>query len=457
MKNIERLLTSSFGLGWLPKAPGTWGSLPSILIFALACHYAGTPLSILISMAAIIIAGSLVCVKFAPAVIKQTGKNDPREVVADETAGQAVTFLAAIFFNFDTFDNAQIFTTALLGFLLFRFFDILKPWPVCKMEKYPQGWGILLDDLLAGVFAAIWLLVFYEFGVIEYLSGVLFGWGNGSLGIIQALILGIVQGATEFLPVSSSGHLVLFENIFKFDSETPEMLLFDLCLHVGTVVSIFIVFRKSIRDFVKNIFGSKKYGKNAIDIYKKSPSVHIFVLAIIVTGITGVIGIILEKTLKSAFGDLKLVAACWLITGTLLLITDYHKKNRMGLRKFGIRAAIIIALAQSVAILPGISRSGATICAGILVGLRRRWAVEFSFLIAILAILGAAAIELHNNFSTISSGSLPKASILIGTIAAAITGVFALKLLIKTVRSTNLKYFAYYCYVLACIVLIFLF
>ncbi len=455
MKNIERLLTSVFGLGWLPKAPGTWGSLPSLAIFALVCHYAGTPVSILISMAAIIIAGSVVCVKFSPAVIQLTGKNDPREVVADETAGQAVTFLAAAFFNPDMFDNAYIFTAALLGFLLFRFFDILKPWPVCKMEKYPLGWGILLDDLLAGLFAGIFLLLFYEFGIIDYWSGLLFP-RDDSLGIFQAIILGVVQGATEFIPVSSSGHLVLFENIFKFDPETPEMILFDLCIHTGTVVSIFIVFRKSIRDFVKNLLGSRKYGKNAAEVYRRSPSVHIFVLAILVTGITGVIGILLKKTFESAFGSLKLVAFCWLVTGTLLLITDFHKNNRMGLRKFGVREAIIIALAQSVAILPGISRSGATICSGILTGLRRRWAVEFSFLIAIPAILGATIVKVIDDFAQISEGNLPKTAVILGTIMAAVTGVFALKLLIKTVRSTNLKYFAYYCYALACIVLIFL-
>lgn len=455
MKNIERLLTSSFGLGWLPKAPGTWGSLPSLVIFALVCHYAGSSALISISMAALIIAGSFICVKFSPATMKLTGKNDPREIVADETAGQAVTFLAAAFFNFDKLDNAQIFTTALLGFLLFRFFDILKPWPISKMEKYPLGWGILLDDLLAGVFGGIFLLLFYKFGIINYWSILLFG-QDGSLGIFEAIVLGIVQGATEFLPVSSSGHLVLFENIFKFDPETPEMILFDLCIHTGTVVSIFIVFRKSIRDFVKNMLASRKYGKSPVEIYKRSPSVHIFTLAILVTGITGVIGIVLKKTFESAFGNLKLVALMWLVTGTLLLIADFHKKNRMGLRKFGIREAIIIALAQSVAILPGISRSGATICSGILVGLRRRWAVEFSFLIAIPAILGATAVKLIDDFAQISEGNLSIAAVISGTIMAAITGVFALKLLIKTVRSTNLKYFAYYCYVLACIVLIFL-
>ncbi len=453
--DIKRLLTSVFGLGFLPKAPGTWGSLPSVIIFALVCHYAGTSLSIVIAMGITILISSIVCVQCSPSVIKWTGKKDPGEIVVDETAGQAVTFLAAAFFNFETFDNAHIFITALLGFLLFRFFDISKPWPVRKLEKFPAGWGILLDDLLAGVFAGIVLLLCYQFGVIDYLSEKLFPSEGAPLGILHGIVLGIVQGVTEFLPVSSSGHLVLFEKIFNFNPETPQMLLFDLCVHVGTLAAIFIVFRKSISNFVKNLFASRKYGKNIIEIYKRSPSVHILVLAILVTGITGVIGILLKKYFESAMGNLNVVALMWLITGTLLLVTDMRRKSRIGLRQFGILAAIIVALAQSAAIMPGISRSGSTICAAILVGLHRRWAVEFSFLIAIPAILGAAAIQLIHDFSTISSGSLPIVSVVTGSIAAAITGVFALKLLIKTSRSTKLKYFAYYCYALACIVLIF--
>ena len=453
--DIKRLLTSMFGLGWLPKAPGTWGSIPAVIVFALVCHHIGTPLSIFIAISALIALGSVVCVKFSPSVIRQTGLKDPGEIVADETAGQAVTFLAVVFFNPETFDNAHIFMTALLGFLLFRIFDISKPWPVRKLEKFPAGWGILLDDLLAGVFAGISLLLCYKYSVIDFLSGTLFPSEGTPLGVLHAIVLGIVQGLTEFLPVSSSGHLVLFEKIFNFDPETSQMLLFDLCVHVGTVAAIFIVFRKSIGNFVKNLFASKKYGKNAVEIYKRSPSVHILILAVLVTGITGAIGLLLKHHFEASFGNLTLVASMWLITGTLLLLTDYRKKTRLGLRHFGIIAAIIVALAQSVAIMPGISRSGSTICAAILVGLHRRWAVEFSFFIAIPAILGAAAIDLIHNYSTILSGNLPVASVVTGSIAAAITGVFALKLLIKTSRSTNLKYFAYYCYTLAFIVFLF--
>ncbi len=452
---MKRLLTSCFGLGLLPLAPGTWGSLPPAVMFDLLGYIGATPATIAIVMAAFILAASIICIKFAPAVIALTGKTDPGEVVVDEVAGQAVTFLAIVPF-LSTFTTGQICTTTALGFLLFRLFDIAKPWPIRKLEKYPAGWGILADDLLAGVYAGIALIFCYKTGLIDYITESCAYADDSSLGVLHAVILGIVQGATEFLPVSSSGHLVLFENIFKFDPETPEMLLFDLSVHVGTVAAIFIVFRKSISDFVRNLLASGKYGKRPIEIYKRSPSVHILVLAILVTAVTGVLGILLEKNFAAARGNLKVVAAMWLITGTLLLITDSRKKTRLGLRQFGILAAIIVGLAQSAAIMPGISRSGATICAAILVGLHRRWAVEFSFLIAIPAILGAALIQSVRDFAQISSGSLPIIPVLAGSVAAAITGILALKLLIKASRKANLKYFAFYCYLLGGIVLVYL-
>jgi len=156
---MKRLLTSCFGLGLLPMAPGTWGSLPPAVMYDLLGYLGATPFIIAIVMAAFILAGSIICVVFAPAVIAATGKKDPREVVADEVAGQAVTFLAVVPLM-STFSTDQICLTTAVGFLLFRFFDITKPWPVRKLEKLPAGWGILADDLLAGIFAGIGLLIF---------------------------------------------------------------------------------------------------------------------------------------------------------------------------------------------------------------------------------------------------------------------------------------------------------
>jgi phosphatidylglycerophosphatase A len=156
---MKRLLASCFGLGRLPLAPGTWGSLPVVVIFGLMCQFNLSGPSISIVMAAMALAGSVICVKFAPAAIAATGKNDPGEVVADELAGQAVTFLVIPFFIPVILTTGQICIITSGGFLLFRLFDIVKPWPIRKLEKLPEGWGVLADDLLAGVYAAIVLLI----------------------------------------------------------------------------------------------------------------------------------------------------------------------------------------------------------------------------------------------------------------------------------------------------------
>ena len=156
---MKRWLVSCFGLGYLPVAPGTWGSLPPAIIFALMYQFGVPGLTISIVMAVLTIVGSLVCVWLAPVVIAATGKSDPREVVADEFAGQAVTFLPAAFLIPDTFTLKQVWITAIIGFLLFRLFDIVKPWPIHGLQKLPRGWGILIDDLLAGVYAAICLII----------------------------------------------------------------------------------------------------------------------------------------------------------------------------------------------------------------------------------------------------------------------------------------------------------
>jgi len=153
---MKRLLASCFGLGWLPVAPGTWGSLPPVIIFALMSHFSVSAVLISIVMAVLALAGSVVCIKYAPASIEATGKKDPAEVVADEFAGQSVTFLFISLLS----SFWEILSPTIVGFLLFRFFDIIKPWPIRKLEKLSSGWGVLVDDLLAGIYAGIGLLIY---------------------------------------------------------------------------------------------------------------------------------------------------------------------------------------------------------------------------------------------------------------------------------------------------------
>ena len=156
---MKRWLTSCFGLGRLPVAPGTWGSLPAAIAFGLMGHFHVSPVTMSIVMAALALASSVVCVGYAPAAIAATGKSDPREVVVDELAGQAITFLAI-----GAAPARQVWLVAAGGFALFRIFDIAKPWPIRKLENLPKGWGILADDLLAGVYA--WIVLQIGIGLL---------------------------------------------------------------------------------------------------------------------------------------------------------------------------------------------------------------------------------------------------------------------------------------------------
>lgn len=164
---IKRLLTSCFGLGLLPGAPGTWGSLPPAVVFGIVCYFDSCGLHTFLAMLAFFIAGTVICIRFSDTAIAATGKNDPSEVVADEVAGQALTFII-LSFSIDAIQSVnRLIIIAAAGFALFRFFDIIKPWPVKRLEKLPAGRGILADDLMAGVYAGILLVLAAKFWILK--------------------------------------------------------------------------------------------------------------------------------------------------------------------------------------------------------------------------------------------------------------------------------------------------
>jgi phosphatidylglycerophosphatase A len=162
---MKRLITSCFGLGWLPIAPGTWGSMPVAMIYFVMSRSGASSAVSAIVMAVLAAAASIICVKMASAAMEATGKNDPGEVVIDEFAGQAMTFVVVSIASVN-----QVWIAAILGFLFFRFFDILKPWPVHNLEKLRAGWGILADDLAAGIYAGLAVLVCNYSGLIGYIG-----------------------------------------------------------------------------------------------------------------------------------------------------------------------------------------------------------------------------------------------------------------------------------------------
>jgi undecaprenyl-diphosphatase len=446
---MRRLINTCFGLGWLPIAPGTWGSLPVAIIFGLLCAGGASLVKINVIMMGLIFIGSVACIAYAPASIKATKKNDPSEVVIDEFAGQSLTFLAVL-----ATQPQNAFFAAATGFILFRIFDILKPWPANRLEALPSGFGILADDLMAGIYASILFNLCLLLGLPGFLTNLIPN--TGGVTILSGAVLGAVQGLTEFIPVSSDGHLVLFEHFFGLKAESTQMLAFDLSVHLGTVLAIIFVFWQSMISWFKNLLAWRKYGNNAVEIYKKSPSIHILVLAIIANIATALIGFPLKDYFQEARGSLMLVAILWVVTGTFLIICDLRKRARIGLREFGMIAAVVVGIAQASALLPAISRSGMTICAAVLIGLHRRWAVEFSFLCGIPAILGAAAVQFIKEYNVILNTGISIGSIIVGPIVAAVVGVIALKILIKATRRGKFKYFGFYCYGLAAFVMLYL-
>ncbi|RMG80331.1 MAG: undecaprenyl-diphosphate phosphatase [Bacteroidetes bacterium] len=255
----------------------------------------------------------------------------------------------------------------------------------------------------------------------------------------QALMLGIVQGLTEFLPVSSSGHLELAKSILGTESLPSESLLFTVVVHFATALSTIIVFRKDVWQIIKGLL-----------LFRNNEEMR-FSLKIIISMIpAAIVGIMFNDEIELLFnGQTLLVGAMLVITGLLLFLADKAKNTEKGVSYWN---ALIIGIAQAIAILPGISRSGATISTSVLLGIDRDKAARFSFLMVVPLILGKIAKDiLDGNLS--NPEFMPLA---VGFSAAFISGIFACRWMIKLVKKARLKYFAYYCFVVGAIAIFFL-
>jgi undecaprenyl-diphosphatase len=253
------------------------------------------------------------------------------------------------------------------------------------------------------------------------------------LGSLQAAFLGVVQGLTEFLPVSSSGHLVLAQNLLGL--KEPE-LLFDVAVHVGTLLAVLVVFRADIYAMLRGLWARDSEARQGRRL-----------LLLVVAGSvpTALIGLIFKDTFEALFASTLAVGLALLVTGLLLTATRFAPRAMRGLEQTGWGRAVIIGLAQGLAITPGISRSGATISAGLLLGLERELTARFSFVLSIPAILGALALQIKDLGPAAGTPATP---LLVGAVVAAITGYAALKVLIKLVKGGRLHWFAYYCWAL---------
>ena len=250
--------------------------------------------------------------------------------------------------------------------------------------------------------------------------------------ISQAIFLGIVQGLTEFLPISSSGHLVFFQSLFGM--EEPQ-LFFDVMLHFGTLLAVLVYFRRDISGIIRGI-GSMLTGKR-----KDEEGIKFFFLILVATIPTGLMGFLFKDWFESLFSKPKIVGGMLLITGVILMLTRLKKNEGKSIEKMKWIDALLIGVAQGIAIIPGISRSGATISMGLFCGLNRELAGRFSFLLSIPAILGATLLEFKK------MDSAPDiATVLIGTATAFVIGTIALAFLMRLIKAGGLFYFSYYCF-----------
>lgn len=270
---------------------------------------------------------------------------------------------------------------------------------------------------------------------------------------LQAIVLGVVQGLAEFLPISSSGHLALTQRLFGLHGNSDSMLLFNVCTHVGTVLATLVVFWGAfvslIKTFVRDI---RQVGPGKLFGPKPPAALHIVFMAVISFVVTGVIAVLFKDDFEDAFANTTLIGVMLLLTAGLLTATLLVKHPKRGWRQLKIPGAILIGLAQACAILPGISRSGATICMATYYGMRRKWAGQYSFLIAAPAILGALVLKLRD-----MPGSMEQVQwgpVLAGSVVATVVGVFALRLLMAAVVRAKLAWFALYCAVVGVVVIV---
>ncbi len=275
--------------------------------------------------------------------------------------------------------------------------------------------------------------------------------------LLEAIFMGIIQGATEFLPVSSSGHLAIFKNIFNVNTDTG--ILFDILLHFGTLMAIFIVYWKDIKElivegfsiiglafsncgcFICNLFrkNKKEYKKIITKPYRR-----FVILVIISTIITMIIALPCEKFIGNAGNTLLVPGICLCITSFILFIADHLKSGDKDASTATYKNSFFVGLAQAVATLPGVSRSGSTITAGLACGFTREFAVKYSFIMSIPAILGAVILEIPD----IAGAAFTKMEVInyaVGMVVAAVVGYLCIKAMLVFVKKNKFKYFSIYC------------
>lgn len=266
------------------------------------------------------------------------------------------------------------------------------------------------------------------------------------MGYFEAIVLGLVQGLAEFLPISSSGHLALLQNIFGVNPD--KVLFFAVMLHLGTLISVFIVYWKDIWELVVELVLTIRDLVTGRGLrLSERPVRKLGVMIIVATIPTAVIGLLFQDFFNGLYLSYVAIGIGFLITGVIMFLAERMGSANKGIEKMNFRNAIFVGVLQGIAICPGISRSGSTLVGGLTTGLRREFAVKFAFLISIPSILGSVVLEVPDALEAGIDQAL-LGPILAGMVVAAVSGFIAIKTMIRIVSNKKLSYFSYYVWIL---------
>ncbi len=265
---------------------------------------------------------------------------------------------------------------------------------------------------------------------------------------LQVLFLGILQGLTEFLPISSSAHLILVPWFFGWQNSLVDSLTFDVALHAGTLVAILWYFWREWMDLIRGFFRILRKGR--VNDFQGKLIVYILLATIP----AGVVGVLLEKTVEKSFRNPALIVLPLVVISFMMIFAEYRNRASQSLEKLNLRDAMIIGIAQAIALLPGVSRSGITITTGLLRGYRREAATRFSFLLSTPVIAGAAILQLRHLRSVERTDWLLFG---LGFLSSAVVGYLAIAFLMRYLRLHTLNVFAGYRFVLAAIIIFWIF
>lgn len=270
------------------------------------------------------------------------------------------------------------------------------------------------------------------------------------MNLLESVFLGFIQGITEFLPVSSSGHLVLFSNLLGIQEPN---LNFEILLHFGTLIAVFFAFRTDIGDIVQSGVKLIKAPKDFKYLWENDPGVRMIVAIIVGTLPLVFIALFVQDLVSALFTSSKFTGYMLLVTGTIIYASSKVRGGKKEVGRISIIDGLIIGLGQACAVFPGLSRSGATIATGLFRGLERESAARFSFLLSIPAILGAQVLAFGDLF-VVQAASTPLWIMAAGMLVSAITGYLAIKLLLSFIKQGRLIVFSYYTWAVGLLVIL---